>query len=479
MLKPTILLMNKRLHTFKYLFFDYLAAIFSWTIFFIYRKTNIEPSILGYKIPVEFSQKYYIGIIIIPFFWIFLYYLSGYYKDTYRKSRLKELAQTLLTILLGTVIIFFTSLLDDHVLYYKHYYKLFLSLILLQFVATYIPRLIITSITNYKIHSRKIGFKTIILGGNRKAVEIYQNIENQAKSVGNQFIGFVSIEEKEKFLLEKHLKNLGHLKDIKAIIDKYQVEEIIIALESTEHKEIERIINFLDDKNVIIKVIASMYDILTGKVKMTHIYSTPLIQISHNLMPVWQQRTKQLIDIFFSLVALIVSSPLILFLAIGIKLTTKGPIFYSHERIGQFGKPFTLYKFRSMYTDAEKYGPALSFKDDNRITPFGKFMRKSKLDELPNFYNVLKGDMSLVGPRPERKFFIDQIVVKAPHYLHLQKVKPGITSWGQVKYGYATSVEQMIDRLKYDILYIENMSVYVDFKIMIYTILKILKGKHI
>jgi len=168
-----------------------------------------------------------------------------------------------------------------------------------------------------------------------------------------------------------------------------------------------------------------------------------------------------------------------MFLAIGIKLTSKGPVLYSHERIGRFGKPFTLYKFRSMAEDAETNGPALSSKNDYRITPFGKFMRKSKLDELPNFYNVLKGDMSLVGPRPERKYYIDQIIQKAPHYLHLQKVKPGITSWGQVKYGYAESVDQMVERLKYDILYIENMSLYVDFKIMIYTILTIFKGQHI
>ncbi|MCD4834289.1 MAG: sugar transferase [Bacteroidales bacterium] len=471
--------MNKRLHIFKYLFFDFLTAIISWTLFYIYRKTYIEPLKLGYEIPIELTHKYYLGILIIPLFWIFLYYLSGYYKDIYRKSRLKELAQTIFTILLGSIIIFFTLLLDDEVLNYKHYYKLFASLILIQFVATYIPRLIITSITNYKVHSRKIGFNTIILGGNRKAVEIYHNIESQPRSVGNKFVGFISIVEKEKHLLEKHLNKLGNLKDIREIIDKFKIEEVIIALEYTEHKEIEKIINFLDDKNVEIKVIASMYDILTGKVKMAHIYSTPLIQISHSLIPTWQQQAKQLIDISLSLFSLIVFSPIFIFLAIGIKLTSKGPVFYSHERIGQFGKPFTLYKFRSMYTDAEKNGPALSSKNDNRITPFGKFMRKAKLDELPNFYNVLKGDMSLVGPRPERKYYIDQIIEKAPHYLHLQKIKPGITSWGQVKYGYAENVEQMINRLKYDILYIENMSVYVDFKIMIYTILKILKGKHI
>ncbi|MCK5168388.1 MAG: sugar transferase [Bacteroidales bacterium] len=471
--------MNKRLHTFKYLFSDFLTAIISWTLFYIYRKTYIEPLKLGYEIPIELTHKYYLGILIIPLFWIFLYYLSGYYKDIYRKSRLKELAQTFFTILLGSIIIFFTSLLDDQVLNYKHYYKLFSSLLLIQFVATYIPRLIITSITNYKVHSRKIGFNTIILGGNRKAVEIYRKIESQPRSIGNKFVGFISIVEKEKHLLEKHLNKLGNLKDIREIIDKFKIEEVIIALEYTEHKEIEKIINCLDDKNVEIKVIASMYDILTGKVKMAHIYSTPLIQISHRLIPTWQQQAKQLIDISLSLFSLIVFSPIFIFLAIGIKLTSKGPVFYSHERIGQFGKPFTLYKFRSMFTDAEKNGPALSSKNDNRITPFGKFMRKAKLDELPNFYNVLKGDMSLVGPRPERKYYIDQIIEKAPHYLHLQKIKPGITSWGQVKYGYAENVEQMIDRLKYDILYIENMSVYVDFKIMIYTILIILKGRHI
>lgn len=471
--------MNKRLHTLKYIFFDFSTSVISWTLFFIYRKTYIESIKFGVDLPLQFTPKYFYGIAIIPLFWILLYFLSGYYKDIYRKSRLKELAQTFLTILIGSIIIFFTSLLDDEVLHYKDYYRLFITLFSLQFILTYFPRLIITSITNNRIHHRKIGFNTIIIGGNRKALDIYQKIESQPRSVGNIFIGFIAILDKEKYLLDKYLTKLGNLKDVRNIIDKYKIEEVIIALESTEHKEIEKIINYLDDKNVIIKVIASMYDILTGKVNMTHIYSTPLIQISHNLMPTWQEQTKQIIDIAISLIALIISFPLILFLAIGIKVTSKGPIFYCHERIGRFGKPFTLYKFRSMFTDAEKDGPALSSKNDNRITPFGKFMRKAKLDEIPNFWNVLKGDMSLVGPRPERKYFIDQIVEKAPHYLHLQKVKPGITSWGQVKYGYAENVEQMIERLKYDVLYIENMSLYVDFKIIIYTILTILKGRNI
>ena len=158
-------------------------------------------------------------------------------------------------------------------------------------------------------------------------------------------------------------------------------------------------------------------------------------------------------------------------------MSSKGPIFYSHERIGLHGKPFQIHKFRSMYVDAEKNGPALSSKEDPRITPFGKHMRKTRMDELPQFWNVLIGEMSLVGPRPERQHFIDKIVVKAPHYRHLHKVKPGITSWGQVKYGYAENVDEMIERLKYDLLYIENMSMYVDFKILIYTVLIVVQGR--
>ncbi|HAN19686.1 MAG: polyprenyl glycosylphosphotransferase [Bacteroidetes bacterium GWC2_33_15] len=471
--------MSKTLHTIKYILFDFFSAVLSWAIFYSYRKIYIETEKFGIDLPLEFTSRFYHGIILIPVFWLFLYYLSGYYKDIYRKSRLKELGQTFFSILLGSLILFFTSILDDEVITYQNYYSLFFTLITIQFIATYIPRLVITTRTNNKIHKRIFGFNTLIIGGNKKAVDIYQNIENQIESTGNKFIGFISLVEKEKYILEKYLPRLGELNNVPQIIDKYKIEEVIIALESTEHREIEKIINSLDNKRIIIKAIPSMYDILTGKVKMAHIFGTPLIQISHSLMPTWQEHAKQAIDFALSLIALVISSPLILFLAIGIKLTSKGPIVYSHERIGRFGKPFTLYKFRSMYEDAESNGPALSSINDERITPFGKFMRKSKLDELPNFYNVLKGDMSLVGPRPERKFYIDQIVSKAPHYLHLQKVKPGITSWGQVKFGYAENVDQMVERLKYDILYIENMSLYVDFKIMIYTILIILKGRHI
>jgi lipopolysaccharide/colanic/teichoic acid biosynthesis glycosyltransferase len=196
-------------------------------------------------------------------------------------------------------------------------------------------------------------------------------------------------------------------------------------------------------------------------------------------MPVWQVHTKRLIDIVGSTIAIIILSPIYLIISIGVKLSSPGPIIYSHQRIGRNAKPFTIYKFRSMVKNAETNGPELSSKSDCRVTSFGRFLRKTRLDEIPQFFNVIKGDMSLVGPRPERKYYIDKITAKAPHYAHLLRVRPGITSWGQVKYGYAENVEQMIERLKYDIIYIENMSLYIDFKIMIYTIKIIFQGKGI
>ena len=175
--------------------------------------------------------------------------------------------------------------------------------------------------------------------------------------------------------------------------------------------------------------------------------------------------------------ALILLTPVYLFAAIMVKMGSKGPVFYSHERIGKNGKPFTMYKFRSIVQDAEKDGPQLSSKTDPRITSFGRFMRKTRIDEIPQFWNVLKGDMSMVGPRPERRYYIDKIVERAPHYKYLHKVRPGITSWGQVKYGYAENVDEMVERLKYDVLYIENMSLIVDLKILIYTVLIVLQGR--
>lgn len=194
-------------------------------------------------------------------------------------------------------------------------------------------------------------------------------------------------------------------------------------------------------------------------------------------MPLWQQYIKRLMDIILSFSVLVVFSPVILLIIIRTAIANNGKVLYSQERIGQYGKSFLILKFQSMVNEAEATGPQLSSDSDPRVTSWGKIMRKWRLDEIPQFYNVLRGDMSLVGPRPERRYFIDQIIQRAPHYKHLLKVRPGITSWGQVKYGYASSIDEMIQRLKYDILYVENMSLSLDFKIIFYTVLVLFQGK--
>ena len=219
-----------------------------------------------------------------------------------------------------------------------------------------------------------------------------------------------------------------------------------------------------------------MYDILAGSVKMTNIFGALLIEVNQESMPFWQQAVKRFLDIVLSMIALIVLLPFFIFLAIVVKFSSPGPVFFKQERIGKNGRTFKIIKYRTMFVNSESNGPQLSSSNDPRITPVGRFLRKTRLDEFPQFVNVLLGDMSLVGPRPERQFYIDQIVKIEPQYLHLTKVRPGITSWGQVKYGYAENVDQMLQRMKFDLLYMKNRTLALDFKIMLYTVLIIFKG---
>ncbi len=467
--------MNKKLQTAKYIVSDYLSACTAWFLFYLFRKIYIESANYGLSVAIEYNFFFFLSLFGLPFFWLIVYSLSGYYRSVYRKSRLQELAQTFLSTLIGVIIIFFVLILDDVVFSYRDYYFSSGTLLGLHFIITYLPRLFITADTQNKIKSGKIGFNTLLIGSNGKALDLYNKLTAQEEKYGYKFIGFINIHNKKDNVLNEHLIHLGNFEDLEKIIKEHAIEEVVIAIESSEHKEIEKILNKLQRVDVISKVIPSLIDILTGKARISGFLGAPLIIISHELMPVWQETFKRFFDVVISIVAIIILIPLYLFAAVGVKLSSKGPVIFKQERIGLHEKTFVIYKFRSMYKNAEKNGPALSSENDMRVTRFGRFMRKSRLDEIPQFINVLKGDMSLVGPRPERQYYINQIINIAPHYLNLLKVKPGITSWGQVKYGYAENIPEMIERLNYDIFYIENMSLYLDFKILIHTILVILK----
>ena len=468
--------MNKRRQVAKYLILDFIAAALSWTVFFIYRKVVIESQTFGIDVPIELSHRYFLGLIIIPSFWILFYFISGFYNSIYRRSRLIELGQTFLTSLIGVIINFFTLLLDDYIHSYKNYYHLFFTLFILHFGFTYLFRLILTTRTIHRIHNRKIGFNTLLIGSNQKAKKIYEEMSSQKRPAGNLFVGYVGIENNDDKLVEQYIPQLGKLDNITEIIEEYDIEEVIIAIETREHDRLNNILTILENLQISIWGIPELYDFLSGTVRTNTIYGSPLIKISNGLMPVWQANTKRLLDVTISLSASVVIFPVFAILAILIKRSSKGPVIYKQERIGRYGKPFYIYKLRSMVQDAERGTPALSSKNDNRITPIGKFLRKTHLDEIPQFFNVLKGDMSLVGPRPERQYYIDQIVEHAPHYTLLHKLRPGITSWGQVKYGYASSVEEMLERLPYDMIYLKNISLYMDFKIMIHTVMVAFKA---
>lgn len=467
--------MNKKLQTIKYVIFDVLSSMIAWSLFFIFRKTSIESGTFEDINAVFADNNFYYGLAIIPLFWLTLYYVQGYYQNIYRKSRLKDFFQTFLTCFLGVIVIFFALLLDDNVTTYKNYYLSFFILFSLHFVLTYLPRLIITTIKVHNVHNHKIFFPTLIVGDGEKALKIYNDLQNEEITSGNKIIGYINKNGKKKEFYS--LQYLGTINQLTEIISQYKIEEIIIALEQEEENEIFDMI-CLAGQDVEIKIPADRKDILMGNVKSNAIFNTPLITVTQGLMAPWQQILKRIFDILISLIAIIILSPVYLITSIIVYTTSKGPIFYKQERIGYKGKPFYMHKFRSMYTNAESNGPMLSSGDkDPRITPFGRFMRKVRLDEIPQFYNVLKGTMSIVGPRPERQFFIDQIVKKAPEYRLLHRIKPGITSWGQVKYGYAESVDEMVERLKYDLIYLENLSISTDIKILFYTAVIILQGR--
>lgn len=468
--------MNNKKQIAKYIFFDLVGSALAWVVLNLYRKYSIESQIFGYSIPFNTNATFWSGLVVCTLFWIALFFFAGFYNRPYSKSRLKELSQSVGFTVFGAIILFFILILDDYVGSYKAYYKILSVLIISEFILTYIPRLLITSKTARLIHSGKIGFPTLIVGNGTRATEFIEDLNLQQKSQGYKIVGCVAVSRPNEGI-SPNIPRLGSVNEIKGIISSNKIKEVILATDACDNNQMTTIINELIPLNINLHALPNLYDILSGQVKMSAILNAPLIDISQETMPYWQILIKRTADYLVSAIALLVFAIPSAIIAIIIKMTSKGPIIYKQERIGRYGEPFMIYKFRSMCVNSEENGPLLSSKADKRITPIGHFMRKTHVDEIPNFYNVLKGDMSLVGPRPERQFFIDQIMKVAPHYIHLQKLRPGITSWGQVKFGYAENVEQMVKRLRYDMLYLENMSPFVDLKIITYTVITIFKGK--
>lgn len=459
-----------------YLLADFLSTSLAWFVFNLIR---------FFTLPYNYGRISYhtymgmrdiiLGQFLFPSMMVILFAISGYYNKVFFKSRLDDVLNSLAVSLIGSIIIFFTVLFNDTINDRLGNFEMVGMLWIIFSVFTMTPRLMITNLATRQIWNRNIAFNSLIVGTSDKARQLAEDLDKKHRSMGFKVLGFVHASDNPK----SSDVNQYDLNDIEEVADMLDIQSFIIMPDNDNIEQTISIINRLLPLNRSVYITPATYHFLASRPRVSNVAGHVLIDVSRAEIPESTVNLKRIGDIVFSSLALITLAPVFAIIALAIKRDSKGPIFYKQERIGYKKKPFYIYKFRSMYPDSEKNGPSLSCNGDTRITNVGKILRKYRIDELPQFWNVLKGDMSIVGPRPEREYYLKQIISKAPYYNLVHQVRPGITSWGMVKYGYASNVEEMIERSKYDILYVDNVSFALDIKILFYTIHTVLTGKGI
>ncbi|KAB2823902.1 MAG: hypothetical protein BGP01_10965 [Paludibacter sp. 47-17] len=465
--------MDKRTLLIKFISFDVLAALIVWLLFMVFRKTVVDAQIFSQVKIFMPNYDFLSGFVFFPMSCLFVHSLSGFYRRPERQTKTVAILTTFVSSLIVSIVIFFVLMLDDIVVSYKYYYYSLLVLFGLMFSVTLVFRMYQYLQIRQAYRSKRRTINTLIIGTGKKAAKMAQEVENNAEEYTLK--GFVHVDHQPNEVPRDQV--VGYINGIGDIIQKYDIKDVIISLDQTDEHQLFRLINAMYSYDVDIRFTPRLYEILTGGSRIRMMGVSPLVNITNLNMPDWQFSVKRYFDIVFALVLLLVVSPLMIYFMFRIKTDSPGPVFYLQERIGYLGKPFKIVKFRTMYDGSENGVPRLSSANDERITPLGRMMRKYRVDELPQLWNILKGDMSVVGPRPERKYFIDQIIEQAPYYCLLYKIRPGLTSWGPIRIGYSDTVEKMIERLNYDIIYLDNMSLTTDFKILAQTVEIIFKGK--
>ena len=417
----------RRKQQLRYVIADLISSELVWLCFLIYRWMVYDGRFEFMRDALIPAFSFWLPLLVYPVVCLGIYYLSGYYLRPFQKPIWRELMRTFISATVISLLFFFIIIIDDEVESYNRYLGSLGVLFTLQFVLSYIPRLTITLL------SRRLGVM--------RTRTVHSMAEAENLVAGDQ-------------------------------------DEVIIDLPTGyTDRELYTIIARLYPLSCEISMVPRVYDMLTGAARIGHLDRPSLIRITEQAMSDAEICIKRAFDIITSAIGLLVLSPLFGLIALQIKLGSKGPVFYSQERVGLYGLPFKIYKFRTMIDHAESGVPQLTLDDDPRITKGGRWLRKYRLDELPQLWNILRGDMSIVGPRPERPYFIEQIMKEAPYYCLLYKVRPGLTSWGPIRVGYTDTMEKMIERLNSDVVYVENMSLLLDLKILFFTIGVIIHGK--
>ena len=460
----------------KYVVGDYVMSNLAWFIYNIIRYQM--GTVVGWPYLVSYlkSDMVLAGQLFFPLLMMVTYIFSGYYNNVCRKSRVQELLTTAASAVINTLLIFFMALINDVIGVRTSDYEMILILWALLFGMVYLVRAIITNSASNKIKSRRWTFPTLIIGSGSAAVTFANKLNAMRRSTGHDIRGFVNIPGENR--VKDNRLPCYELEELPHVCEQEQIWELIVVPTRDDTHQTMNAINKLFALGLPIMISPDRFNMMQTPVRISDIYGEPLVNISRSSMSDSGKNIKRALDVLISAIALVLLIPLYAIVAIIIKYTSPGPILYKQERIGLHNKPFKIIKFRSMVQNAEASGsPQLSSDNDPRITPFGRFMRKYRIDEPPQFWNVLKGEMSLVGPRPERKYYIDMITPLVPAYSLLHQVRPGITSMGMVKFGYAKNIDEMVERVKYDLMYLNNMSLLNDIKILIYTIKIVFTGR--